>query len=152
MWTLIPRHLRGEQKSQISVNSTTGVHKISRLWRLTMLAVCLAGVPHPAQAARFTGAYLLQLCEKDANGRETEKNGHAACQSYISGVIDYHSVLRSLDIAPRIDICIPDNVSLNTVHDVVLNYLQRHGEHDPFIAAPAVMMALYEVYPCKGKR
>ena len=42
----------------------------------------------PAEAARFTGAYLLQVCEKDEKGRESAPGAHAACQSYISGVLD----------------------------------------------------------------
>lgn len=103
----------------------------------------------PADAARFSGAYLLQVCEMDEKGRETVKGGHATCQAYIAGVIDYHNVLSSLKIAPKVDICIPQKVTLNQLHDVVLNYLRKHGEHDAFVAAPAVTMALFEVYPCK---
>jgi len=103
----------------------------------------------PATAARFTGAYLLQVCDMDEKGREKVPGGHATCQAYISGVLDYHNVLRSLDIAPKIDICIPQKVTLNQVHDIVLRYMREHSEHDPFIAAPIVTMALYEIYPCK---
>lgn len=106
----------------------------------------------PAAAARFTGAYLLQVCEKDEKGKEKVPGGHATCQAYISGVIDYHNVLRSLDIAPSIDICIPQQTTLNQMHDVVLNYLQSHAEHDSFVASPAVTMALYQVYACKKKK
>ena len=119
-----------------------------KIWLFAVL-ILLAVCPVPAMAARFTGAYLLQVCEKDEQGHEKVKGGHATCQSYISGVMDYHNVLRSLDIAPKIDICIPQSVTLNDVHDIILRYLRKHGEHDAFIAAPAVTMALYEVYPCK---
>ncbi|MCB9991011.1 MAG: hypothetical protein H6867_06485 [Rhodospirillales bacterium] len=117
-------------------------------WFLAVLTG-LALLPVRADAARFTGAYLLQVCDMDEQGREKVKGGHTTCQSYISGVMDYHNVLRSLNIAPKIDICIPQSMTLNDVHDVVLRYLRKHGEHDAFIAAPAVTMALYEVYPCK---
>lgn len=113
-----------------------------------LLAAPLAG-PRPALAAKFTGAYLLQLCDRDAKEREKIRGGHAACQSYISGVLDYHSVLQSLDVAPKIDICVPDGTPLNRLHDIVLAYLRRNGQHDGFVAAPAVTMALYETFPCK---
>lgn len=122
-----------------------------RFFFLFAVLALLTGVPGPAEAARFSGAYLLQVCEKDESGKETAKGAHAACQAYILGVIDYHNVLRSLDIAPKVDICIPEKTTPATLHDVVLTYLRQHGEHDGFVAAPAVTMALYEVYPCKKR-
>lgn len=125
------------------------------MWRLFLLIVsaCIVFTAAPSRAAQFSGAYLLKMCEMDEKGRETVSGGHTACQAYISGVMDYHNVLQSLKIAPRVDICIPRGATLNDVHRVVLNYLRHHSEHDGFIAAPAVTMALYEVYPCrKGKK
>ncbi len=116
---------------------------------MAVLLFCLLLAPHPAHAVRFSGAYLLQICEKDDKGKEKVPGGHGACQSYIAGVIDYHNVLSSLKIAPKVDICIPQKSTLNDLHDIVLAYLQKHGEHDSFVAAPAVTMALFEVYPCK---
>ena len=116
------------------------------------LIAVLSAAPRPAAAAKFSGAYLLQLCEKKADGREQIRGGHAACQSYISGVLDYHAVLQSLKIAPRLDICVPSSVSLNDLHEIVLGYLRTNPQHDGFIAAPAVTMALFEVYPCGGRK
>lgn len=121
------------------------------IW-LVILCAMIAGAAPPAHAARFNGAYLLQVCDLDSKGHEKVKGGALTCQSYISGVIDYHSVLSSLDIAPRIDICIPEKVSLNELQKIVLEYLRHHSEHDGFIAAPAVTMALYDVYPCKKRK
>ncbi len=114
---------------------------------ITTSFLCLA--PHPAQATRFSGAYLLHVCEMDAKGKEVVRGGHTACQAYIAGVLDYHNVLQSLHIAPSIDICVPQNVSMGQLQAIVLRYLRAHGEHDAFIAAPAVTMAIYEIYPCK---
>lgn len=112
----------------------------------------LCCLPQPAQATRFSGAYLLRLCEMDAKGHELVKGGHAACQSYIAGVMDYHNVLQSLYLAPKVDICVPADATMNQIHVIVLKYLRTHPEHDGFIAAPAVTMALYEVYPCRRKK
>lgn len=103
----------------------------------------------PSYAARFSGAYLLQLCDMDKNGKELVKGGHTACQAYISGVIDYHLMLQSMKMAPKLDICIPDKVESSRLHAIVLKYLKKNVEHDGFVAAPAVTMALYETYPCK---
>lgn len=117
------------------------------LWVFTCLALTL--IPLRAEAARFSGAYLLQLCDMDGKGREKLKGGHIACQAYIGGVIDYHNVLQSLKIAPSVDICIPQETGSQELHAVVLAFLLRHTEHDSFVAAPAVTMALYEAYPCE---
>ena len=108
-----------------------------------------ASYARPVEAARFSGAYLLEICSVDTKGKEVAPGSHAACQSYISGVIDYHNMLRSMKIAPEINICIPEQVTLNAIHLIVLEYLQRNAQHDAFLAAPAVLLALYEKYPCK---
>lgn len=102
-----------------------------------------------AHAARFSGAYMVKICGVTANGKQVAPGAHAACQSYIAGVIDYHNMLRSMKIAPDINICIPDSVSMNDLHLIVLKYLEQHPEHDSFVAAPAILLALYEKYPCK---
>ena len=122
--------------------------------RLGALAACVAlcCLPRPVHATRFSGAYLLRVCEMDAKGRELVAGGHAACQSYIAGVMDYHNVLQSLYLAPKVDICVPASATMNDIQVTVLKYMRAHPEHDAFIAAPAVTMALYEVYPCRSKR
>ena len=122
---------------------------------LTFAIVTICGLTHAipqAQAARFSGAYLMKICSVDDNGNETAPGAHAACQSYISGVIDYHNMLRSMKIAPAIDFCIPETVTLNEIHVKVLRYLQQNAQHDAFVAAPAVIMSLYSSYPCGGSR
>jgi hypothetical protein len=123
--------------------------RVVRLLTVLCLAVVVAAMPRPVMAARFTGAYLLRLCDMDQKGRELVKGGHNACQSYIAGVMDYHNVLQSLNLAPKIDICVPESVTMNQVQLIVLKYLRHHSEHDSYIAAPAVTMALYQVYPCR---
>jgi hypothetical protein len=87
---------------------------------LFFLSVSFFLFASPAQAARFSGSYLYQLCAMDKDGKEMVQGGHTACQSYIAGVIDYHSVLQSMKIAPRVDICIPRSVTSAQLHSVVL--------------------------------
>ena len=106
----------------------------------------------PAHAARFTGAYLLKLCQMDASGKETVPGGHTACQAYISAVLDYHIFLKSMKLAPELDICVPDGATAPDLHLSVLRYLEANKQHDSFVAAPAVTMALYANYPCKKRK
>lgn len=116
---------------------------------LTVLLLALTCVPGVAHAARFNGKYLLQTCDIGPDGKEVIPGGHAACQAYISGVLDYHAVLQSFKIAPKIDICVPESATMNNLHAIVLKYLKENTQHDGFIAAPAVTMALFQAYPCR---
>lgn len=117
-----------------------------------MIGMMVLGFTAPVRAdTQFSGAYLLHVCEMDAKGREVVKGGHTACQAYITGVIDYHRILQSMKLAPKIDICVPTKTPVVQVHHAVLSYLRRHKENDAFIAAPAVTMALYKAYPCKKR-
>lgn len=107
-----------------------------------------AATLQPAQAAIFSGAYLMELCTRTVDGTETVKGGHATCQAYIAGIIDYHQLLRSLGTSPSVDFCVPESVKMNDLQDVVWTYLAQNAENDQFIAAPAVALALFEAFPC----
>ncbi len=119
-----------------------------------LLIIVMAVLPFSAKAqetgALISGAYLLELCKRDSDGRELVKGAHIACQSYIAGLVDYHNLLSSLGTSPNIDLCVPANVKLNDLQDIVWKYLEANSYHDQFIAAPAVSLALFEVFPCKG--
>lgn len=118
----------------------------------TIITVCLTvtHIPHHANAANFSGEYLHKVCSLDKDGNETVAGGKIACQAYISGVIDYHNMLRAMDLTSDMNFCIPVGVSLNELQLKVLMYLStRNKLHRKFVAAPAVTMALYSFYPCK---
>ena len=119
---------------------------------LLLIGIAFAMPVRPAGAAQFSGAYLNKICGVNDKGQEVSPGAHAACQSYISGVVDYHNMLRSMKIAPEIDICVPDNVTLNEMHLQVLKYLEANPQHDSFVAAPAVLLALFAKYPCMTKK
>ncbi|PCJ02737.1 MAG: hypothetical protein COB14_01900 [Alphaproteobacteria bacterium] len=113
-------------------------------------AACLSLSPYKLHAAKFSGDYLLKVCSVNRDGRERVEGGKIACQAYISGVIDYHNVLRSMGLTTDMDFCIPEKVTLNELHVRVLVYLYEHVKlHRKFVAAPAVSMALYSLYPCR---
>lgn len=110
--------------------------------------LCIAAIGE-AQAAKFSGSYLVHVCGYNEGGGETVEGGHIACQAYIAGVVDYHNLIRSLGSAPSVDFCIPEGVDVPDLQSVVLNYLKRNfANHDQFTAAPGVALALYEKYPC----
>lgn len=121
--------------------------RLSLIFLIILLAFFRANVVH---AAKFSGAYLIEICASDKDGKELVKGGHIACQAYISGIIDYTTVLRSLGTQPSVDFCIPDNEALNVIHQHVFNFIVKNrSQHAQFIGSPAVVLALHNKYPCK---
>ena len=134
------------------------------MWRVRNIicligAVCalivlsdLSHAQNKKTGALISGAYLYEVCKRNEKGGEIVAGGHTACQSYIVGLIDYHNLLRSLGTAPSIDFCVPNTVEKAKLQDIVWRYLGKHDHHGPFVAAPAVSLALFESYPCKKKK
>ncbi len=110
----------------------------------------LFNMPARAQdnAGLFSGGYLEKLCASDKDGKEQVRGGHTACQSYISGIIDYHKLMKSLGTAPGIDFCVPNDAPMKRLQDIVWVYLAKNRVHEGFMASPAVALALFEYYPC----
>lgn len=122
------------------------------LFTVFCMGIFLVGLSR-AEAARFSGEYFLKVCALDRSGNEIVAGGKIACQSYISAIIDYHNFLRTLNSANSPSFCIPENVSLNEIHLVVLLYFMKNQKlHRKFIAAPGVELALIDAYPCGGKK
>ena len=122
-----------------------------RFTLLTIIAILFVPSAVTAQetGALVSGAYLLEVCKRDEQGKELVEGSHIACQSYIAGLVDYHNLLSSLGTSPNIDLCVPPDAKLNDLQDIVWKYLKENAYHDDFIAAPAVSLALFQVYPCK---
>lgn len=119
------------------------------IFSLFMMAVCMA-FPLNGVAAHFSGAYMLHICASDDEGKEKVPGGHTACQAYIAGVLDYHTILKSLGTAPSVDFCIPDDVDLNVLQQQVYSFiLKNRAQHRQFIASPAVSLAMHSYYPCR---
>jgi len=118
-----------------------------------LFIVILISMPVTTQAAQFSGEYLLKVCSLDKNGNEIVKGGKSACQSYISGVIDYHNTLRAMNLTSNMNFCIPEDVTLNELQIRVLAYMYKRTKmHRNFVAAPGVAMALFSSYPCNKKK
>ena len=107
-------------------------------------------LPFQAQAARFSGQYLMSVCASDEKGREITPGGHIACQAYIAGILDYHTLIKSLGTAPGIDFCVPESAGMTKIQNRVQSYVLRNkNQHSSFIAAPGVALGLYNAFPCK---
>ncbi|NCC22793.1 MAG: hypothetical protein EOM26_10090 [Alphaproteobacteria bacterium] len=118
-----------------------------------MALIVLLTLPAPARAAQISAEYLMHVCSSDSKGKETVKGGHMTCQAYIAGVIDYNNVYRAVGAASSAaDFCIPTNIQLGALQEIIYNYLRRNPQHQGFVAAPAVALALYEAFPCKRRR
>jgi hypothetical protein len=111
---------------------------------LCLAAACLAVwfYSRPAAAAYVTGDDLAKTC------RGGEAAAIFSCLNYIAGVIDYHVMMQSLGTTPTIDFCLPDGLPLEKAAVAVVIYLKKAPQHDSFIAAPTVAMALHQKYPC----
>lgn len=96
--------------------------------------------------ALMTGKALASLCNSSKN------EDVFACQSYIAGVIDYDRLLRSLGSPPSVAFCLPAGVTMALIKMQVTRFLLQRTEHQDFIAAPGVVMALANGWPCKKKR
>ena len=122
--------------------------------RNMFLIVLFGGVmlsSNSANAAQFSGEYLIKVCAVDFTGRELVKGGKIACQAYISGVIDYHNMLRAMDLTSDMNFCIPEDTSLNELQIRILAHLYKRAKlHRKFTAASGVAMALFSLYPCSG--
>ncbi len=148
----MPCRIRHCERSEAIQSVSRFSGSLRRLCLFTITVILVAYAPPARADTQFSGAYLLHVCEMDAKGKEIVKGGHTACQAYITGVIDYHRILQSMKLAPKIDICVPTKTPVAQVHRVVLAYLRKHKENDAFIAAPAVTMALYKAFPCRRKK
>lgn len=97
----------------------------------------------PAAAAYLTGADLYAAC----NSKESKDV--LTCMGYVAGVIDYHVMMQSMGSEPTAtDFCLPADLSMEKAAVRVMLYLKRNPQNGSFIAAPAVLMALSQSYPC----
>lgn len=111
--------------------------------KIIVLAALLAVFTFKSACAQFlTGHDLLAMC-KSNDARKIY-----SCMHYVAGVVDYHVVMQSLGTAPTADFCLSSQVSIEEATVAVMTYLGKSPEHQAFIAAPAITMALHVKYPC----
>jgi hypothetical protein len=111
------------------------------------LAMLLAGAFYapPAQAGIYlSGNDLYADCSVPKDNpvyySRTER-----CTGFVSGVVDATEGLRSLLGLPY---CVPENVTLGQLNDVVRGYLNSHASERTLAASALVLAALTTTYGC----
>jgi hypothetical protein len=108
-----------------------------------MFCLTLAGAPHPSAAMYVSGSDLVRDC---LSGQDRDVR---ACVHYVAGVIDYHTAMQAVGTAPTLPFCIPASIGMPEAAFVVLTYLRLNPQHEGFVAAMAVPLALNKAFPCK---
>jgi hypothetical protein len=70
------------------------------------------------------------------------------CEGFIVAVADELRVAYA-SFAPKAYLCIPGDVAVQQLKDVVVLYLERHPEERHLSAASLVSTALVDAFPCK---
>jgi hypothetical protein len=105
-----------------------------------MLALAAAATP---SANYLSGGNLLEICNpaSDPSGEKL-----ALCTGYIAGVADANTAFG--DILKQPLFCMPNEVLMPQLKDVVTKYLVQHPEKSRLAAATVVGSALINTYPC----
>jgi hypothetical protein len=105
---------------------------VKRVLAAMVLAAGLSGLASASADARYiTAAALLDWCRDD---------GSTFCPGYLAALADYQSVLQSLDTPTR-RFCLPSNVKLAVLREVVLKDLGAQSPDALMALAPTVMIA-----------
>lgn len=117
-----------------------------------LIILLMIMISHPADAKKMSymrGIDLLSMCRM--KGADVKINLPSFCETYIAGIIDTHNMMQSMDFTTPVTFCIPEQYSIQQVSEIVLNDLAASPQHDHFVAAPAVTLALFKAFPCKKK-
>jgi hypothetical protein len=101
----------------------------------------------------FTGKDIYESCTHALKGLdktgEYDDHRFGACAGYIAGIVDFHTVVSTVESLPVDMFCLPRNISTAQVIRDVTQYLEDNpGKHHD-LAAYLVILALREAYPCQ---
>jgi hypothetical protein len=85
----------------------------------------------PAAARYMTGSALLDWCRDD---------GSTFCPGYLAALADYQSVLQAID-TPTQRFCLPSNIKLAALREVVLDQLGARPAAELNALAPTLMVS-----------
>ncbi len=110
--------------------------------RLLLCAVLVVGMAGPAGAATMfkSGNRLLALCQ----GNNTPEQN--VCLGYLQGVAD----VLGEDSVGGWRACIPLNVTVAQVEDIVVPWLKANPSKRHYTASSLVALALEKAFPCKN--
>jgi len=108
--------------------------------KMIALALALLGTGN-AGAAFLDGRQLLEYCTGGG------KQGAKVCEGYVAGVVDSRLELHDREMLEK-KFCLPVNVDLGQVVQVVVNYLFDHPDELEYTANSTVYVALQGAFPC----
>ena len=109
-----------------------------RTFKLSLISITIMLSPHTAVADFFTGNQFHEVCQSEASYSE------AICSGYVVGIAD----IMANEPVYGFTACLPTNVTVRQVSDVVSTYMQQHPEMRHYAASSIVAYALSESFPC----
>ena len=100
----------------------------------------------------FTGADMYESCTHALNGLNKtgayDDHRFGVCAGYVAGIVDFHTVVTTVEAIPDDMFCLPENITTAQVIRVVTKYLENNPEKHHDLAGYLVVLALRESYPC----
>lgn len=113
---------------------------------LTLATAIPASPPAPSVSGFMDGAQLNALC----NARQPDAEASAPlCLGYIAGSVDQLLARQARRPTLQRTICLPKNLPVDELADVVAKHLRRFPQVRSFAASAVVRQALEVYYPCK---
>ena len=128
---------------------------MKRVSAFIVALVILAGPQVHAKSSNyvFTGKDMYESCTHALTGLdkagEYDDHRFGVCAGYIAGIIDFHTVMTTVQSLPVDVFCLPQNISTAQVIRDVARYLENNPEKHQDLAAYLVTLALREAYPCQ---
>jgi len=118
-----------------------------RLFRRAIAASLVSGLLFPGIVAAqwLDGNNLLRVCE--TSGKFEFHPG--VCSGYLMGALDLEEALANNGLLKEPLFCMPEDVDISQLTDIVMKYLNEHPESRHESAGKLEINALQEAFPCK---
>ncbi|WP_422057721.1 Rap1a/Tai family immunity protein [Sphingomonas sp.] len=111
---------------------------------LIIIGLAAGAFPQQAKAEFYDGNRLYARCTTE-KGEVTFYQYQAACMGYIAGVADATGTFRAAKGNAQ---CVPPNVTMQQITDVVVSYLRSNPGERHYAASTLVMLAIGKTWPC----
>lgn len=134
----------GQLRSALRQVHDWGLGSVTRILRQPLMVGTLL-VAASSPAAAVDGNALHRMC----NGGDN--HGRSICMGYVAGVNDAWQGLASAN-GDRLNFCLPRNVQLGQMTDVVSQHLARNPATRDMPGFLLVGTAFVEAWPCASRR
>lgn len=136
-------------------NKTPGEVPMKRWYVLIVIISVLTGTQARAKSSHyvFTGKDIYESCRHAVAGLdkagEYDDHRFGVCAGYIAGIVDFHTVVTTVESLPGDMFCLPEDISTAEVMRSVTQYLADNTRKHHDLAAYLVILALQNAYPCQ---